>query len=158
MVSYFRHTHPLRGLHPIYIIAMAGLWILFPIASDSAAQQSLHHELEVEILHDAKTLRGIDTIRLPRGCVAPARGLSSPHLRILGVEGAAHKLSEGVLHLNIRDSGPDLRTPWSCATRVSSTTPSRPNHFPWTTPARVSWVPSPRMQPSFWLAAAGIHG
>jgi hypothetical protein len=50
--------------------------MLFPAAFDSVAQQPLHHELEVEILHDAKTLRGIDTIHLPRGFVAPARGLS----------------------------------------------------------------------------------
>jgi hypothetical protein len=67
MVSDFRHTHPLRGLRPFFIVAMAGLWILFPAAFDAVAQQTLHHELEVEILHDAKTLRGIDTIRLPGG-------------------------------------------------------------------------------------------
>jgi len=61
MVSDFRHTHSLRILRPIFIVAMAGLWILFAAAFDSAAQLTLHHELEVEILHDAKTLRGIDT-------------------------------------------------------------------------------------------------
>ena len=70
------HTYPIRGLRPILIIAMAGLWILFPAAFDSAAQQNLHHELAVEILHDAKTLRGIDTIRLPKGA-SHIRGLSS---------------------------------------------------------------------------------
>jgi hypothetical protein len=28
MVSDFRHTHLLRGLRPVFIVAMAGLWIL----------------------------------------------------------------------------------------------------------------------------------
>ncbi len=62
MTSDFRHTHPLRGLRPVVVVAMAVLWILFPAALGFAAQQTLHHALEVEILHDAKTLRGIDTI------------------------------------------------------------------------------------------------
>jgi hypothetical protein len=89
MVSNFRHTHPLRGLRPIFIVAMAGLWILFPAAFDSQAQQPLHHELEVEILHDAKTLRGIDTIRLPGGA-SRLRVAFRPGVRILDVEGATH--------------------------------------------------------------------
>ena len=108
MVSDFRHTHPLRGLRPIFIVAMAGLWILFPAAFDSAAQQTLHHELEVEILHDAKTLRGIDTIHLPRGS-SRLRVAFRPGVRILDVEGATYTNRDGVLHLNIEtaDSSPN---------------------------------------------------
>jgi len=108
MVSDFRHTHPLRGLRPIFIVAMAGLWILFPAAFDSAAQQTLHHELEVEILHDAKTLRGIDTIHLPRGS-SRLRVAFRPGVRILEVEGATYTNRDGVLHLNIEaaDSSPN---------------------------------------------------
>ena len=108
MVSDSRHTHPLRGLRPIFIVAMAGLWILFPAAFDSAAQLTLHHELEVEILHDAKTLRGIDTIHLPRGS-SRLRVAFRPGVRILEVEGATYTNRDGVLHLNIEtvDSSPN---------------------------------------------------
>jgi hypothetical protein len=109
MVSDFRHTHPLRGLRPIFIVAMAGLWILFPAAFDSVAQQTLHHELEVEILHDAKTLRGIDTIRLPRGS-SRLRVAFRPGVRILAVEGATYTHRDGVLHLNIETTDPSPNT------------------------------------------------
>ena len=109
MISDCKHTHPLRGLHPIFIVAMAGLWILFPAAFDSAAQQPLHHELEVEILHDAKTLRGIDTIRLPRGA-SRLRVAFRPGVRILAVEGAAHTSKDGVLHLKIEAADPSSNT------------------------------------------------
>ena len=108
MVSYFRHTHSLRGLRPMLIVAMAGLWMLFPAAFDSQAQQPLHHELEVEILHDAKTLRGIDTIHLPGGS-SRLRMAFRPGVRILEVEGATYTNSDGVLHLNLEkaDSSPN---------------------------------------------------
>ena len=108
MVTDFRHTHPLRGLRPIFIVAMAGLWILFPAAFDSLAQQTLHHELEVEILHDAKTLRGIDTIHLTRGS-SRLRVAFRPGVRILEVEGATYTNRDGLLHLNIEkaDSSPN---------------------------------------------------
>jgi hypothetical protein len=89
MVSDFRHAHPLRGLRPILAFAMAALWILFPVAFDSAAQQTLHHDLEVEILHDAKTLRGIDTLRLPRG-VSRIRMVFHPGVRMLDVRDATY--------------------------------------------------------------------
>jgi hypothetical protein len=109
MVSDFRHTHPLRGLRLIFIVALSGLWILFPAAFDSAAQQTLHHELEVEILHDAKTLRGIDTIHLPRG-LSRLRVAFRPGVRILAVEGARHTNRDGVLHLNLETADPSPKT------------------------------------------------
>ena len=87
MVSDFRHTHLLLGLRLIFIVAMAGLWNLFQAAFGSAAQQTLHHELEVEIFHDAKILRGIDTIHLPRG-ESRLRVAFHPGVRILAVGGA----------------------------------------------------------------------
>jgi hypothetical protein len=155
MVSDFRHTHPLRGLRPIFIVAMAGLWILFPAAFDSVAQQTLHHELEVEILHDAKTLRGIDTIHLPRGS-SRLRVAFRPGVRILDVEGATYTHREGVLHLKIETADPSPKTVVLRYEGVFDD-PFEPSHFPWTTLARVSWVPSPRMPPSSWLAAAGTQ-
>lgn len=103
------HTYPIRGLRPILIIAMAGLWILFPAAFDSAAQQTLHHELAVEILHDAKTLRGIDTIRLPRGA-SHIRVAFRPNVRMLAVEGAMHTKKDGVLYLNLETADPSSKT------------------------------------------------
>ena len=109
MVSDFRHTHPSRGLRLIFNIAMAGLWILFPAAFDSAAQQPLHHALEVEILHDAKTLRGIDTIHIPRGS-SRLRAAFRPGVRILEVEGAAYTHEDGVLHLNLETADPPPKT------------------------------------------------
>jgi len=109
MESDFRHTHPLRGLWPILTFAMAALWILFPGAFDSAAQQTLHHDLEVEILHDAKTLRGIDTIRLPRGA-SHIRVAFHPNVRVLAVEGATHTKKDGVLHLNLETADPSSKT------------------------------------------------
>ena len=109
MVSDFRHTHPSRGLRLIFNIAMAGLWILFPAAFDSAAQQDLHHELEVEIHHDAKTLRGIDTIHLPRGS-SRLRVAFRPGVRILDVEGATYTNRDGVLHLNLETADPSPKT------------------------------------------------
>jgi len=109
MVSDFRHTHLLRGLRPIFIVAMAGLWILFPAAFDSAAQPPLHHALEVEILHDAKTLRGIDTIHIPRGS-SRLRAAFRPGVRILEVEGAAYTHEDGVLHLNLETADPPPKT------------------------------------------------
>ena len=109
MISDFRHTHSLRLLRPIFIVAIAGLWILFAAAFDSAAQLTLHHELEVEILHDAKTLRGIDTIRLSRGA-SRLRVAFRPGVRILAVEGATHTYRDGVLHLNIETSDPSSTT------------------------------------------------
>jgi hypothetical protein len=155
MVSNFRHTHPLRGLRPILIVAMAGLWILFPAAFDSQAQQPLHHELEVEILHDAKTLRGIDTIHLPRGS-SRLRVAFRPGVRIRDVEGATYTQKDGVLHLTFETADPSPKTVVLRYEGVFDD-PFEPNHFPWTTLARVSWVPSPRMQPFSWLAAAGTH-
>ncbi|MGD9308750.1 MAG: M1 family aminopeptidase [Desulfosarcina sp.] len=101
--------HPLRGLRPIFIVAMAGLWILFPAAFDSAAKGTLHHALEVEILHDAKTLRGIDTIHLPRG-TSRLRVAFRPGVRILGVGGATHTYKDGVLHLKIETADPSPNT------------------------------------------------
>ncbi|MGD8701151.1 MAG: M1 family aminopeptidase [Desulfosarcina sp.] len=101
--------HPLRGLRPIFIVAMAGLWILFPAAFDSAAKVTLHHALEVEILHDAKTLRGIDTIHLPRG-TSRLRVAFRPGVRILGVGGATHTYKDGVLHLKIETADPSPNT------------------------------------------------
>jgi hypothetical protein len=88
---------------------MAGLWILFPAAFDAVAQQTLHHELEVEILHDAKTLRGIDTIRLPGGS-SRLRVAFRPGVRILDVEGATYTHREGVLHLNLETADPSPNT------------------------------------------------
>jgi hypothetical protein len=108
-ISNFRYTLPLSGLRPIVIIAMAGLWILCPAAFDAVAQQTLHHELEVEILHDAKTLRGIDTIRLPGG-VSRLRVAFRPGVRILAVEGATYTHREGVLHLKIETTDPSPNT------------------------------------------------
>jgi hypothetical protein len=101
--------HPLRGLRPIFIVAMAGLWILFPAAFDSAAKGTLHHALEVEILHDAKTLRGIDTIHLPRG-TSRLRVAFRPGVRILGVGGATHTYKDDVLHLKIETADPSPNT------------------------------------------------
>jgi len=103
------HIYPIGGLRPILIVAMAGLWILFPVAFDSAAQQTLHHDLEVEILHDAKTLRGIDTIRLPKGA-SHIRVAFRPNVRILAVEGATHTKKDGVLHLNLETADPSSKT------------------------------------------------
>jgi hypothetical protein len=109
MVSDFRHTHSLRGLLHIFIIAMAGLWILCPSASDSSAQRTLHHELEVEIFHDAKTLSGIDTIRLPIG--ASRLGVAfRPGVRILAEEGATYTKKNGVLQLNLDTSDRSSKT------------------------------------------------
>jgi hypothetical protein len=109
MISDFRHTHSLRLLRPIFIVAIAGLWILFAAAFDSAAQLTLHHELEVEILHNAKTLRGIDTIRFPRG-MSRLRVALRPGVRIIDVWGAKHALKDGVLHLNLETVDPSSRT------------------------------------------------
>ena len=105
----FRQPHALRGLRPIFVAAMAGLWILFAAAFSSAAQQSLHHELEVEILHDAKTLRGMDTIRLPKGA-SRLRVAFRPGVRILGVGGATYTQKEGVLNLSIETAHPSSNT------------------------------------------------
>ena len=105
MVSDFRQTYPLCRLRPAFIFAIAGLWILFATAFDSVAQQNIHHELEVEILHDAKTLRGIDTIHLPEG-VSRLRAAFRPGVRILAVEGATHTYRDGVLHLNLETADP----------------------------------------------------
>ena len=109
MVSDFRHTQPLRGLRFFFIVAMAGLWILFPAAFDSAAQQTLHHELEVEILHDSKTLRGIDNIRLLRGA-SRLRVAFRSGVRILALGGATHTKKNGVLHLNLETTDPSSKT------------------------------------------------
>jgi len=109
MVSDFRHTHPLRGLRPVFIVAMAGLWILFPAAFNSAAQRTFHHELDVEIRHDAKTLRGIDTIRFPKG-TSRIRVAVRPGVRILAVEGATQTIEKGVLHLNLETADPSAQT------------------------------------------------
>ena len=98
MASYFQHTHSWPGLRPLFILAVAGFWIFFPVVFGSAAQQPFHHELEVEILHDTKTLRGIDTIRLPSGA-SRLRVAFHPSVRILAIEGATHSNKEGVLHL-----------------------------------------------------------
>jgi hypothetical protein len=103
------HTYPIRGLRPILIIAMAGFWILFPAAFDSAAQQTLHRELAVEILHDAKTLRGVDTIRLPRGA-SHIRVAFRSNVRMLSVEGATQTKKDGVLHLNLETADPSSKT------------------------------------------------
>jgi hypothetical protein len=102
MARNFRHTHPLRGLRPMFIVAVAGLWLLFPVAFDAAAQRTIHHELEVEILHDVKILRGSDTIHFPAGVSRLSVALR-PGVRILAVEGATHKLKDGVLRLETED-------------------------------------------------------
>ena len=102
MAHNFRHTHPSRGLCPIFIVAVAGLWILFSAAFEAAAQRTLHHELEVEIIHDAKILRGIDTIRFPEEVSSLRVGLR-PGVRILAVEGATHTLRDGVLRMEKAD-------------------------------------------------------
>jgi hypothetical protein len=94
-----RHKKPSCGLRSLFIAAVAALWILVPAAFGSAAQQALHHALEVEILHDAKTLRGTDTIRLPKG-TSRLRVALRPGVRMLAVQGATYTLKAGVLHLN----------------------------------------------------------
>ncbi len=99
MLSKNRQSHALHGLRPIFIAAMAGLWILFPAAFDAAAQQALHHELAVEILHDAKVLRGMDTIRLPQG-MSRLRVTVRPGVHILSVGGATTTHKDGVLYLH----------------------------------------------------------
>lgn len=109
MTSKFRQPHPLGTLRLVFVAAMAGLWIFFAAAFDSAAQPTLHHELEVEILHDAKTLRGMDTIRLPKGA-ARLRVVFRPGVRILDVEGAAYTQKNGVLHLNLEAADPPSNT------------------------------------------------
>ncbi|WP_419662416.1 uncharacterized protein Dvar_28760 [Desulfosarcina variabilis str. Montpellier] len=76
-----------------FVIAMAGLCILFPAAFDSAAQPPIHHALEVEILHAAQTLRGIDTIHLPKGA-SRLRVTFRPGVRMLAVEGATYTHEE----------------------------------------------------------------
>ena len=103
-----RYTDRVCGLRLILIVAMAGLWILFPGAFASAAQPTIHHELVVEILHDAKTLRGIDTIRIP-GDVSRLRVTLRPGVRILGVEGATPTNNNGVLHLNFETKAPSSK-------------------------------------------------
>lgn len=100
IASAFRHIHLLRGLHPIFVVALAGLWVLFPAAMGSAAQRTLHHSLDVEIINDTKILRGIDTIHFPRGA-SRLRVAFRPGMRILSVAGATHTQREGVLHLNL---------------------------------------------------------
>ena len=109
MTSDSRHIHPLRCLHPVVLVAMAGLWILFPAAFGSAAQQTLHHALEVEILNDTQTLRGIDTIHLPRG-VSRLRVAFRPGVRMLAVQGATVTQDDGVLHLSMEKTGPSPTT------------------------------------------------
>jgi hypothetical protein len=109
MVSDSRHTHLLRGLRPVFIVAIAGLWILFPTAFNSVAQQTIHHELEVEILHDTKTLRGIDTIRLPMG-ESRLRVAFRPGVRILSVGGATYTHSDGGLYLNLEATDSSSKT------------------------------------------------
>ena len=109
MTSDYRYTHPLRILRLVFVAAMVGLWILFGAAFDSTAQQILHHELEVEILHDAKTLRGMDTIRLAKGA-SRLRVAFRPRVRILGVGGATYTQKEGVLDLNLETADPSSNT------------------------------------------------
>ncbi|BBO75537.1 peptidase M1 [Desulfosarcina widdelii] len=109
MTSDSRHPHPLSTLRLVFVAALAGLWILFAAAVDSAAQQTLHHELEVEILHDAKTLRGKDTIRFPRGA-SRLRVAFRPDVRILGVKGATYTQKKGVLDLNLEAADPSSNT------------------------------------------------
>ena len=109
MVSDFRHTYPMRGLRFIFIVATVGMWILFTTAFDSAAKQTLHHELEVEIIQDAKTLRGIDTIRIPRDASHISVAFH-PGVRILDVDGATHTIKDGVLHLNLETVNPSPKT------------------------------------------------
>ena len=109
MTFDFPHHHPYRTLRLVFVAALAGLWILFAAAFDSAAQQTLHHELEVEILHDAKTLRGMDTIRFPKGA-SRLRASFRPGVRILGVEGATYTQKEGVLHLDLETADPSSTT------------------------------------------------
>jgi hypothetical protein len=109
MTSDFRHPHPLRTLRLVFIAALAGLWILFAASVGSAAQQSLHHALEVEILHHAKTLRGKDTIRFPHGA-SRLRVAFRPDVRILGVEGATYTQKKGVLDLNLEAADPSSNT------------------------------------------------
>ena len=109
MTSDFQHTLALRWLRPVFAVAIAGLWILFPAAFGCAAQRTVHHTLEVEILHDSRTLRGVDTIHLPTG-VSRLRVAFRAGVRMLAVEGAAVTHEEGVLHLNIEKTGPSLNT------------------------------------------------
>jgi hypothetical protein len=109
MVSDFRHAYSVRGLRPIFIVAAAGMWILFTAVFDSAAQQTVHHEIAVEIIHDAKTLRGIDTIRFPADA-SRIRVAFHPGVRILDVDGATHTIVDGVLYLNLETVDPSSRT------------------------------------------------
>ena len=67
---------------------MAVVWLLFPAAFACAAQPTRHHELEVEILPDTKSLRGTDTIRFPGG-MPRIRVALRPGVRILDVARSA---------------------------------------------------------------------
>ena len=66
----------------------------------AAAQQSLQHALKVEILPDTKTLRGIDTIRMPEG-ISHLRAAFRPGVRVLAVGGARYTFGNGVLRMDI---------------------------------------------------------
>jgi hypothetical protein len=105
----FRHTRLLHGLRTMVIVAAAGLWILFAAVLNAAAQRTAHHDLEVEILNDAKTLRGSDTIRLSTGR-ARLRVALHPKVRILAVEGATHVHRDGVLHLDFETADSSSKT------------------------------------------------
>ena len=109
VASDFSLTHHLQSLRFIFILAMAGLWTLFLAAFDSAAQQTLHHELEVEIFNDSKTLRGTDTIRFPRG-MSRIQVAFRPGVRILDVGGAAVTYKDGIVHLNLEPEDPSPKT------------------------------------------------
>ncbi len=99
MVSDIRHYSILHGLRPIFIGVAAVIWILFSVTPGFSEQQPLHHELEVEILHHAKMLRGTDTIHLPKGMKA-LRIVLRPGVKILAVEGADYLIQNSVLNLN----------------------------------------------------------
>lgn len=101
MVSNIRNSYRLNGLRPIFIAPVAGLWVLFNTVLGFATQYKLHHELEVEILTDTKTLRGSDAIHLPRGMSRLEVALH-PGVRILDVKGATLVSENDVLRLDIK--------------------------------------------------------
>ena len=155
VASVFQHTHPLRDLRPIFIFVMAGLWILFPTPFDSIAQQSIHHELEVEILHDAKTLRGVDTIRLPEG-VSRLRVAFRPGVRILAVGGATYTHRDGVLHLHLEATDSSSKTVVLSYEGVFDD-PFEAEPFVMDNPGQGVLGTITRRPPSFWLAVAGTR-
>ena len=57
MVPAFRYVRMWHGFSRSLIVAGSWLFLLFTAFISVAAQQTLHHELEVEIVHNALTDR-----------------------------------------------------------------------------------------------------